>query len=41
MLLFAPSLVCALQGAFGRAHEAALCVYDDPPNSISYPCNGS
>jgi hypothetical protein len=29
------------QGAFARAHEAALGVYEDPPASICYPCNGS
>lgn len=38
-LTFPVALISACpQGAFNRAHEASLCVYDDPPNSINYPC---
>jgi hypothetical protein len=33
-----PLSLPSTQGAFSRAHEASLCVYDDPPNSITYPC---
>lgn len=34
----ADKLTTYLKGAFSRAHEASLSVYDDPPNSITYPC---
>lgn len=34
------NLCCiASQAAFERAHQASLCVYDDPPSCITYPYN--
>lgn len=37
----APCLPCRpAQDAFGRAHEAALAVYDEPPASLTYPSFG-
>lgn len=31
-------LATYVTGAFGRAHQTSLCVYDDPPDAITYPC---
>lgn len=34
---FLLAIASCLQGAFSRAHEASLNVYDDPPNAVTYP----